>query len=404
MKRFFGSLVILLFLMACVLSPTARMPPLDVQTSKSPTIDEQPVSTSTQTFSPLTVAPFNEPKCSDLMESLPIGLESQNKLVIKVGDQLYLQRMENAERILFLSNVPEAIGISPSARMIYYYDPSDVIHFIAEDGKEKTSIIQGREEYPNNNVFSYVFADNHLFIERGSSRTVESTQVLNPFTDEIKDLPKYSDVYLLDTLNWDTTSRLLYNPSFDRVAYPTVVNGAPGIKLVDPSDGSTVIQLPTLWNFGDYPTWSLDGKWLAYIATTNQENSYQDEIFLLSAEGETRQLTHFSDNYTFTKIYFPSWSLDGRYIAFWVMNSNEEDSFESTHLAVVDTMTGSVKDFCSRGDFGYGLMRPVWSPDNQFVLVQMDNLGNGEHLELIIELASQKVYQVKDARAIGWLK
>jgi hypothetical protein len=127
-------------------------------------------------------------------------------------------------------------------------------------------------------------------------------------------------------------------------------------------------------------------------------------LFLLSAEGETRQLTHYSDNYDFTKIYYPSWSVDRRYIAFWVINPNEEDGFESEHLAVVDTMTGSVRDFCSRGDYEYGLMRPVWSPDNQFVLVQMDNLEKKEHLELIIDLTSKKVYQVKDARVLGWLK
>ena len=172
MKKYLISLVTLLLILACVIFPTTELPTIPIRTSEASTASEPIIPTSSRTLSPPTLIPNDSPECPDLVEDLPTRLDSQNELVVMVGDQLYLQSMENAERIPFLSSVPPAVGISPSASMIYYYDPSNTIHFIAEDGKEKTSIIQGRGEYSDNQAFSYVLADDRIFIERGSSSTV----------------------------------------------------------------------------------------------------------------------------------------------------------------------------------------------------------------------------------------
>lgn len=97
--------------------------------------------------------------------------------------------------------------------------------------------------------------------------------------------------------------------------------------FVIPADGGTPRQVTSGdWNH-DAPSFSADGKWVAFSSTRVPEAQHefrQSEIYAANVEtGEIRQLTHHSGTDT-----SPSYSPDGKYIAYM--------SADSTYHAQVD--------------------------------------------------------------------
>lgn len=104
------------------------------------------------------------------------------------------------------------------------------------------------------------------------------------------------------------------------------------------------------------PTWSPDGRYLAY--TTNRPGFF--ELFLFDVEtGAERRITHFSHD---TEDY--TWSPDGTRI---VCTVNREGSID---LVILDVNTGEVRDL-RRGPGAHSC--PSWLPDGRTITFEYED-------------------------------
>ncbi|MBE3589904.1 MAG: S9 family peptidase [Firmicutes bacterium] len=141
---------------------------------------------------------------------------------------------------------------------------------------------------------------------------------------------------------------------------------------------------------GDYdhqsPAWSPDGRWIAVTACRAEDADYQryEDVWVFSADGvgEPRKLTRSTGS-----VYAPSWSPDGRTIAYLGHNL-ELEWYSDTRLWLVPA-DGSEAPRCltegferSFGDesitdmrMSGGDLRPVWSPDGRTIYLPASDRG-----------------------------
>jgi TolB protein len=110
------------------------------------------------------------------------------------------------------------------------------------------------------------------------------------------------------------------------------------------SDGTDERVLPRALGEGSFPSWSPDGRRLAY------SNGIGIAVFDLE-RGQTQTLTNCSNCYG---DMFPAWSPDGKQIAFV-----REDRQARWSLYVIDLTTGTVTRL---GPPGTQQFAPAWRP------------------------------------------
>ncbi|NWF69921.1 MAG: PD40 domain-containing protein [Chloroflexi bacterium] len=185
----------------------------------------------------------------------------------------------------------------------------------------------------------------------------------------------------------------------DVVAYSSARGGSSDIFLLDVASGVELRLTDTPTN-EEWPRWSPDGRFLAYMADDTQSGGLN--IFTLElATGAVRQLTHGAGVQA-----FPTWSPDGRQIAFSAGTDLNDTDIQILDLASgqitrlprtavherVSSWSGDVLLFSANGGglavfrlyrvnsdgraftslpFGGAVdLNPVWSPDGQWFAFQ----------------------------------
>ncbi len=127
-------------------------------------------------------------------------------------------------------------------------------------------------------------------------------------------------------------------------------------------------------------TWSNQG-WLAYVAPVVDSTSgyIGGEIFGIHPEQQAvpQQWTHFNEvygavrinGYTINEL---SWSPNGRYIAFWVMEllgPNPETDAGNAVIHILDTVSGEIRRYCGFATLDHTPNPPrlAWSPDSTHI-------------------------------------
>ncbi len=147
------------------------------------------------------------------------------------------------------------------------------------------------------------------------------------------------------------------------------------------------------------PAWSPNGKYLAFVADdkspvigisyNNQSPSYYSQIYIVSADGSNIQQITKGPGYK----SHPTWSPDGRYIAF-----TGGDPELSSDIYSMDARGGDFKNL-TNGDGGrYDY--PEWSPDGKRIVYQA--FANNENWEIFVMKVDGSDPQQLTSEKNGW--
>ena len=166
------------------------------------------------------------------------------------------------------------------------------------------------------------------------------------------------------------------SPDGERIAFSRKLRGQYELYVMN-VDGTEVTRL-TRTRKGDevLPTWSPDGRHLAFTATTATPDGWQSDIYRMRLEGlRTRRLT-------FTPVlkeFAPDWAPDGSEIAFTKQNQKRHRygiaavraNGEDVRWVVINPRSGD----------GYTDANPSWSPDSEWLTFARDH-GDDPYVDI----------------------
>jgi Tol biopolymer transport system component len=142
-------------------------------------------------------------------------------------------------------------------------------------------------------------------------------------------------------------------------------------------DGSGARVIASAKHYYQWPSWSADGKWIAFQSRPDRGSSEQVATFIVKPDGrDIRQLTPGTSSEG-----FPAWSPHGSTIALsaaerlWVMEADGSDPRQITHCRLP-----CVADFA-----------PTWSPNGEHIAFLRQEAGGGAVRLYRLDLATSRV-------------
>ena len=381
-------------------------------------------ATNMPSISPHANVKFDCPK----IEISMADLKSSGTLILQGADKTYL--MDMVSMAMAPINKPNKalleFSVSPNQEWIAYYESEfnqpDANLIVAGVNNQVYKTLPWESKWG-----AFRWLDNERLIIRTipqsepNSVTNYNTDflVLNPFTGERQTVKvDYPNIYNLYPLpDWDGWGVTVYNQALTRVVYlEGAVSGPLYYVLWDLQKKSQITNLHIVEDLDANPRWSPDGEQFAVapslFSKMKQYPSY--ELYSVTKDGDTKQLTHLTDYYPRVYIADLSWSPDSRYIAFWFSHwqQSESPSYGSSvgdrYLGVLDTETGLVTDYCINGenDASIGLRiypPPLWSPDGKQVVIQ-SQVTKDSFKTILIDIKENRAFHIADdMEPVGWM-
>jgi len=133
-----------------------------------------------------------------------------------------------------------------------------------------------------------------------------------------------------------------------------------------------------------YPSWSPDGKWIAYLSDASGEY----ELLLRDQKGMGEPVVHSLGDPTF--YYAPKWSPDSKNVVY-------TDKRLNLFYLNLDVKTPVLID-TDTYDHPWRSLSPVWSADSKW-LTYMKRLDNHLRAVFLYELATSESHQITDGRS-----
>jgi dipeptidyl aminopeptidase/acylaminoacyl peptidase len=169
-----------------------------------------------------------------------------------------------------------------------------------------------------------------------------------------------------------------WSPDGKTVAFVSNMSGRNNIWTV-PAAGGWPTQLTVSDQRQTQPAWSPSGKWIAFMS--DYEGDEQWDIFLVSPKsGEEVNLTKTRE----IAEEDPTWSADGRYLAY-IVKPKTSSVFE---IDVYDTVLRDVKHLTTgtpHDRMNYG---PIWSADGKFIVYTQEESKGSNSNVFIAEVGS----------------
>ena len=169
-----------------------------------------------------------------------------------------------------------------------------------------------------------------------------------------------------------------WSPDGKTVAFISNLSGRNNIWLV-PSEGGWPTQLTVSDQRQSSPTWSPDGKWIAYMS--DYDGDEQWDIFFVSPK--TGQVVNVTNTREIAE-ESPAWSPDGRYLAYTV-KPKTSSVFE---IDVYDTVLRDVKHLTSGTAKDRMNVAPIWSADGQFIFYTQEQSKGTDSNIFVVDVAS----------------
>ena len=154
------------------------------------------------------------------------------------------------------------------------------------------------------------------------------------------------------------------------------------IFLVSPQNGDVINLTTSRETAEESPSWSPDGKQIAYQKKPKTSPSYEIDVI----DVETRRTKHITQNTpAHLGNFHPIFSHDGKQLAWTQSHANGKDS----NVFVADLATGKAINLTEHtGDVQFSASE--WSPDNRHLLIT-GNAENGYDNVGLLDIATKKI-------------
>ena len=229
-------------------------------------------------------------------------------------------------------------------------------------------------------------------------------KIIEPFiTEEERIIP--SDRELIYGWGFYAFHKIIYNSTFTRAIYASSDENGATIVFRDLLSNKDISALRSHEAWGISPKWSPDGAQIVIGMNINSADG-KNEIVVVDQNGALIFTTHLAELYEKSYISSLSWSPDGKKIAFWYTANENINS--ALRLAILDTSTQKITDFCTTKDSPYYRWHtndksPIWSPDSNYLLLETanDDIPNA----VILDIVNGNAVIIKNSyEPIGWMK
>jgi dipeptidyl aminopeptidase/acylaminoacyl peptidase len=174
--------------------------------------------------------------------------------------------------------------------------------------------------------------------------------------------------------------RPTWSPDGKNVAFISNMSGRNNLWLV-PSDGGWPVQLTVSDQRQTAPAWSPDGKWIAYQSDYDGDELW--DIFLVSPK--TGKVVNLTQTREISEVG-PTWSPDGRYLAYEV----KPKTSAAYEIDIYDMLMREVKHLTTNTPQDKRNSNPIWSKDGKdIVYTQAQAKGTDSNI-FIADVATGK--------------
>jgi dipeptidyl aminopeptidase/acylaminoacyl peptidase len=174
--------------------------------------------------------------------------------------------------------------------------------------------------------------------------------------------------------------RPTWSPDGKSIAFISNMSGRNNLWLV-PAEGGWPVQLTVSDQRQSSPAWSPDGKWIAYQSDYDGDELW--DIFLVSPKtGKVINLTSTRE----IAETDPTWSPDGRYLAYLV-----KPKTSATHeIDIYDLVMREVKHLTTNTPQDKGNSNPIWSKDGKYIVYSQEQAKGTDSSIFITDTATGK--------------
>jgi dipeptidyl aminopeptidase/acylaminoacyl peptidase len=172
--------------------------------------------------------------------------------------------------------------------------------------------------------------------------------------------------------------RPTWSPDGKSIAFISHMSGRNNIWLV-PAEGGWPVQLTVSDQRQTAPAWSPDGKWIAYQSDYDGDELW--DIFLVSPK--TGKVVNLTNTREIAELN-PTWSPDGRYLAYEV----KPKTSAAYEIDIYDTLMREVKHLTTNTPQDQSNSDPIWSKDGKYIVYTQDQAKGTDSNVFVTEVAS----------------
>jgi dipeptidyl aminopeptidase/acylaminoacyl peptidase len=174
--------------------------------------------------------------------------------------------------------------------------------------------------------------------------------------------------------------RPTWSPDGKSIAFISNMSGRNNLWLV-PAEGGWPVQLTVSDQRQSSPAWSPDGKWIAYQSDYDGDELW--DIFLVSPK--TGKVVNLTSTREIAEMD-PTWSPDGRYLAYLV----KPKTSAAHEIDIYDTLMREVKHLTTGTPQDKGNSNPIWSKDGKYIVYTQEQAKGTDSNVFIADVATGK--------------